>query len=303
MIAEETHSPDWPPTEGPIEENPAARKARPVAHDFRKTGVIDHVDTHAKVARVTANSRHAHWEAVKRTFHHFLNTHDPPFTHIAASCPLEGHANVNADAASSTAEDRRAISECAPPIDGDPTPSFSKPQDITLSPTSESGRVAATYSDKEASWLSSPDPDTFGGIKGPSTTFSTTTAAIARTHDRHHQHYPHQVLGDDPGATPDEAPASSERDRSFLPGRRSVDFIASSTPFPPPTRSPARFLFWNMPTTHIDVQQHRTNWTEREKSTCPVYHLTDNAMADVPTGPLLPAKEWHLAASHGLRAK
>jgi len=58
-----------------------------------------------------------------------------------------------------------------------------------------------------------------------------------------------------------------------------------------------------MPTTHIDVHQNRTLWTAREKSTFPVYPLTDDAMADAPTGPLLPAKEWHFAASLGLRAE
>jgi hypothetical protein len=303
ILVEAKRSHNWPHRDKPIEAKPAARMARPVAQGLSKPGVIDHVDTHAKVARVAANPGHAHWEAVKRTLHHFLNTHDPPFAHIEASSPYEGYANTNADAASSTAEDRRAIPERALPIDGGTTPPFSKPQDIAVSPTSGSGHVAATLSDKEASWLRSPDPGLFGGLKGPTTTFSTTTAALAPTRDRHHQHLPHQVLGDDPTEAPDEAPASSERDCSSSPDRRRVDAIASRTPFPSLTRSPASFLFQIMPTTHIDVHQNRTLWTAQEKSTCSAYHLTDDAMADAPTGPLLPAKEWHFAASLGLRAE
>ena len=182
MLAEETHSPNWPPMEGPIEENPATRKARPVVQGLSKPGVIDHVNTHAKVARVAANSGHAHWEAVKRSFY-FLDTHNPPFAHIQASSPSEGYANIDADAASSTAEDRRTILEHAFPIDGSTTPSFSKPRDIALSPMSGSGHIAATrtYSNKEASWLSSPDPDPFGGLKGPTTTFPTTSSLHTHT--------------------------------------------------------------------------------------------------------------------------
>jgi len=210
ILVEAKRSHNWPHRDKPIEAKPAARMARPVAQGLSKPGVIDHVDTHAKVARVAANPGHAHWEAVKRTLHHFLNTHDPPFAHIEASSPYEGYANANANAASSTAKDRRAISERTLPIDGGTTPSLSKPQDITLLPTSESGRVAATYSNKEASWLRSPDPDLVGGLKGPTTTFSTTTAALAPTRDRHHHHHPHQVLGDGPAAAPDEAPACSK---------------------------------------------------------------------------------------------
>jgi hypothetical protein len=134
MLVEVMHSPNWPPIEGPMEENPAARKARPVAQGLSKPGVINHVDTHAKVAHVAANSGHAHWEAVKQSFHHFLNTHNSPFAHIQASSPSEGYVNTDADAAGSTAEDRRAILEHAFPIDGSTTPSFSKPRDIALSP-------------------------------------------------------------------------------------------------------------------------------------------------------------------------
>ena len=261
MLAEETHSPDWPPTEEPTEENPAARKVRPVAQEFSKPGITDHVDTHAKVARVAANSGHAYWEAIKWTLQHPFNTHDSSFTHIVARSPSEGYADANADAASSTAEDRRAISERVLPIDGDTTTSFSKLQHIAISPTSGSGHAAATHSGREASWHRSPDPDTFGGLKG-----HTTTAAIAPTRDRHHQHHPHQALGDGPAAAPDEAPARSERDCSSSPGRRGVDVIASRTPFP-------------------------------------AYYSQNDAVTDVPTGPLLPAKERHFTAFLGLRAK
>ncbi len=113
-LAEATRNPDRPP----IEEKPVTRKVRPVAHAHRITGGIDHVDTHAKVARVAANPGHVYWEAVKQTLRYFSGTPDPPFMHVKTSSPLEGHS----DAAGFIAEDRCTISECAFPIDGGITP-------------------------------------------------------------------------------------------------------------------------------------------------------------------------------------
>ena len=259
-LAEEMHSPDWPPTEEPTKENPASRKVRPVAQEFSKPGIIDHVDTHMKVAHVAANSGRAHQEAIKWTLQRSLNTH------IAVHSPSKGYPNVDADMASSTAEDRHTISERALPIDSNTTTSFSKLQDIAILPTSGSRHTTATHSGKEALWHRSPDPDTFGSLKGHTTTSLTTTAAIARMRDRHHQHHPHQALGDGPAAAPDEAPARSKRDCSSLPGRQGIDIITLRTPFL-------------------------------------VYHSPDDTVTDVPTGPLLPAKEQHFTAFLGLRAK
>jgi len=89
-----TGSPDLPPWEKTIKEQLHAHKVHPVTQGFSH---MSGVDTHAKVACVTANLGHAHWEAIKRTLHHLSGIPDPLPTHVEASRPPEGHSNANPD--------------------------------------------------------------------------------------------------------------------------------------------------------------------------------------------------------------
>jgi len=307
MLVEVMCGPNCPPREKPNEGKPNTCKARPDAQGHRTMGSIDHIDTDAKVAHVAATPWHAHLGVIEQTLRYFSGTpHPPSFIHIETSSPVGGHSN--ADAADSTAEDWHTASGHAFPTDGGTTPKPSKQQDTTLLPITRSGHVAATHGRKEAPWPHTPDPDMSGSPKGPTTTFPTTTAAIAPVGDHHQHHHPHQVLGDDPGAAPDEAPASRERDCSSLPGRQGVDIIALRTPFLPLTRSPARFLFWTGLATDIDIQKHQTHWIvqgppAQGESTCLVYCPTDDTAADVLTNRPPPAKKKHFTTSPGLCVK
>jgi len=140
--ATRTGSPDSPPWEKTIEEQPHAHKARPVAQGFSQ---MSGVDTHAKVACVTANLGNAHWEAVEWTLHHLSGIPDPLPTHVEASRPPEGHSNANPDG--NMAKYRRAISWHASLTDSAAVLWSSKRQDIAPSDsvTTEGNDTAATY--------------------------------------------------------------------------------------------------------------------------------------------------------------
>src|SRR5260221_763946 len=127
-ISEAMRCPNWALREEPIEDKPDAPKARPVAQGFSQ---MSGVDTHAKVACVAANLRHAHWEAVERTLHHLSGTHGPPPTHVEASSPSEGHANAKPDG--NMAKYRRAILGHTSLTDSGAVPWSSKRQDIAPS--------------------------------------------------------------------------------------------------------------------------------------------------------------------------
>ncbi len=183
-LVEATRSPDWPTWEKTIEEQLHAYKARPVAQGLSQ---MSGVDTHAKVASVSANLGHAHWEAVEQTLHHLSGTPDLPPTHVEGSGPSEGHANTSPDG--DMAKYRHAISGHASLTDGGAVPWSSKRQDTAPSEslTTESDHIAATtHSGKEASWLRSPAPDISDDLKGPTTISDITAAnALMRDHQYH----------------------------------------------------------------------------------------------------------------------
>jgi hypothetical protein len=214
------------------------------------------------------------------------------------------------DANGSTAVDPCATLAHAFPYDGGTGTTTTKPstrQDskgVNPSPVIRSDHVAATHSDEKASQHHSPDAGNVGGLKIPTTTALSITAAVAAPAcDHHHRHHPHQALGDDPGAAPDEAPASRERDRSSPPGRLGVDIVTSRmTLSTTHSQKSSKVSPSDCTTTHIDVQ-HWTLWVTQESSTCPVPCPIDDAMADAPASPLLPAKERHFATSLGLHTK
>jgi len=98
-------------------------------------------------------------------------------------CTLEGYA----DADSSIAEDRCAITGYVFLIDGRAVSWSSKCQEIVLLSTTESEYVAVTHGGKEGLWLHSLLSEVFGTLKSPTTLFSDNQAAIALTHD--HQYH------------------------------------------------------------------------------------------------------------------
>src|SRR5260221_6307825 len=183
-VSDAMRCPNWPLREEPIEEEPDAHKARPVAQGSSQ---MSGVDTHAKVACVAANLGHAHWEAVERTLHHLSGTPDPPPTHVEASSPSEGHANANPDG--NMAKYRRAILGHASLTDSGAVPWSSKRQDIAPSEslTTESDYIAAMHSVKEASWLHSPTPDISANLTGSTTSIPDITAIITLTHYAPHR--------------------------------------------------------------------------------------------------------------------
>jgi hypothetical protein len=207
------------------------------------------------------------------------------------------------DANGSTAEDSCATSAHAFPYDGGtgtitPKPSTrQESEDVNPSPVIRSDRVAATHGDEKASQHHSPDAGDVGGLKNPTTTALPITAAVAApARDHHHRHHPHQVLGDDPGAAPDEAPASRERDCPSSLGRQGVDVVTPRTLLPAPNQKPSKFSLLDRATTHIGTQHHRTHQVMQETSICPVHYPTDGTVADVPTSP--PASRQGVALRH-----
>jgi len=144
MLAEamRTGSPDSPPWEKTTEEQLHAHKVRPVAQGFSQ---MSSVDTDTKVACVTANLGHAHWEAVERTLHHLSGISDPLPTHIEASRPPEGHSNANLDG--NMAKYQRAISWHASLTDSGTVLWSLKWQDIAPSDsvTTEGNNITAIH--------------------------------------------------------------------------------------------------------------------------------------------------------------
>jgi hypothetical protein len=136
------------------------------------------------------------------------------------------------DTNGSMAVDLCATSVHAFPYDGGMGTTTTKPstqqdsEDINPSPVIRSDCIAAMHSDKKASQHHSPNTGDVGGLRNPTTTTLLVTAAIeAPMRDHPHRHHPYQVLGDDPGAAPDKAPASREQDCPSLLGRQGVDIV------------------------------------------------------------------------------
>jgi len=133
----------------------------------------------ATVARFAVNPGPAHWDTVKCIYCYLLGTCDLWLSYSETQRTLEGFA----DADSSMAEDRRAISGYAFLIDGGAVSWSSKKQELVSLSTTESQYVAATHSMKEALWLQSLLEDAFAPIQKPTILFSDNQSMIALMKD------------------------------------------------------------------------------------------------------------------------
>ena len=125
----------------------------------------------------------AHWDAVKRVFRYLKGTIDLWLSFGQKQADLTGYA----DADSSMAEDRHAISRYAFIINGSTVSWSTKRQEIISLSTTESEYIAATHSLKEALWLHSLIQQLFDIKLSPTTLYSDNQSAIALTKD--HQYH------------------------------------------------------------------------------------------------------------------
>jgi hypothetical protein len=142
----------------------------------------------ATVACFAVNPRLAHWDAVKPIYHYLSGMCNLWLSYGEMQQTLEGFA----DADSSMAKDRHAISGYMFLINGRAVSWSSKKQELVSLSTTESEYVTATHSMKEALWLRSLLEDAFTPIQEPTILFSDNQSAIALTKDhRYHAQTKH----------------------------------------------------------------------------------------------------------------